>query len=126
MLLDDERSTQRNHHQHAEDAAGEGEHRDLEVVEVLLAAGAEEDQRRDREDDAGRHRLASRSDRLDDVVLQDGRTAEPLQDRDRQHRDRNRCTDGQTGAKAEIDRRSTEQQAEQRPENDRLGRELGG
>ena len=45
VLLHDERAPERHHHQDAQDAAGEGEHRDLEVVEVARAALAEEDQR---------------------------------------------------------------------------------
>src|SRR4029450_86425 len=71
MLLDDERPPERNHHQDAEDAAGEGEHRDLEVVEVLWAVGYEKDERRNREHNAARDRFASGANRLDDVVLED-------------------------------------------------------
>ena len=100
VLLDDERAPQRHHHQDAEDAAGEGEHRDLEVVEIARTALAEEDQRRDREDHAGGDRLARRADRLDDVVLEDRRAAEALQHRDGEHRDGNRGADRQAGAQA--------------------------
>ena len=35
VFLDDQRAAQRHHHQHAEDAAGKRQHRDLRVVEVL-------------------------------------------------------------------------------------------
>ena len=75
VLLHDQRAPQRHHHQHAEDAAGQRQHRDLEVVEVAGAAG-EENQRRHREDDAAGDRFAGRPDRLDDVVLENGRSAE--------------------------------------------------
>ena len=125
VLLDDERAAQRHHHQDAEDAAGEGEHRDLEVVEEALAAVAEEEQRRHGEDDPRGHRLAGRADRLDDVVLEDRRAAEPLQDRDGEHGDRDRRADRQPGAQPEVDRRGAEEQPEQRAEHDGLGRELG-
>ena len=114
VLLDDQRAAQRHHHQHAEDAAGEGQHRDLEVVEVARAVGRQEDQRRDGEDDAAGDRFAGRSDRLDDVVLENRRAAELLQHRDREHGDRDRRADRQAGAQPEIDGRGAEQQPEQR------------
>ena len=114
MFLDDQRAAQRHHHQHAEDAAGEGQHRDLEVVEVVRAVRRQEDQRRDGEDDAAGDRLAGRADRLDDVVLEDRRAAELLQHRDREHGDRDRGADGQAGAQPEIDGGGAEQQPEQR------------
>ena len=114
VLLDDQRAAQRHHHQHAEDAAGEGQHRDLEVVEVAGAVRHQEDQRRDREDDAAGDRFARRSDRLDDVVLEDRRAAELLEHRDREHRDRDRGADRQPGAQPEIDRRGAEEEPEER------------
>ena len=82
-------------------------------------------QRRDGEDDAAGHRLAGRTDRLDDVVLEDRRAAEPLEHRDREHRDRNRGADRQAGAQPEVHRRRAEEQPEQRAEHDGLGGELG-
>ncbi len=124
VLLDDEGPAQRHHHQHAEDPPGEGEHRDLEIREERLAAFAEEEQRRDREDDTRGHRLAGRSDRLDDVVLEDGRAAEALEDRDGQDGDGNGGTHGQPGAKPQVDRGRAEDQAEERTEQDGPGREL--
>ena len=102
------------------------EHRDLEVVEVRRAVAAQEDQRRDREDDAAGDRFAGRSDRLHDVVLEDRRSAEPFEHRDREHRDRNRRADRQARAQPEIDRRGAEEQSEERADDDRLERELGG
>ena len=103
VLLHDQRAPQRHHHQHAEDAAREGEQRDLEVVEVGRPARRQEDERGNREHDAAGHRLAGRSDRLHDVVLEDGRPAEPLEHRDREHRDRDRRADGEAGAQPEVD-----------------------
>jgi hypothetical protein len=51
MLLHDERTAQRDHHQYAKDAAGEREHRDLDVVEIAGTVGHQENQRGNREDD---------------------------------------------------------------------------
>ena len=125
VLLDDERAAQRHHHQDPEDPAGKGEHGDLEVVEEALPAVAEEEQRRHGEDHPGGHRLAGRADRLDDVVLEDRRAAEPLQHRDGEHGDGNRRADRQPGAQPEVDRRGAEDQPEERSEDDGLDRELG-
>ena len=125
MLLFDEGAAQRHHHQHAEDAPGNREERDLQVVEVRRSVRDQEDERRNREHDARGERLAGRADRLHDVVFENRRCAEPLEDRDRQHRDRDRRADGEAGPQAEIDRRCPEQQAEERAEDDRAERELG-
>ena len=57
VLLDDEGAAQRNHEEDAERAAHGRQHEDRDVLEVVLAVGQEE-QRRHREDDAGRDRLA--------------------------------------------------------------------
>ena len=40
VLFDDQRTTQRDHHQHAEDAARDRQHRDLEVIEIRGAKGS--------------------------------------------------------------------------------------
>ncbi len=98
VLLDDQRAPQRHHHQHAEDAAGERQHRDLRVVEILRSFRHQEDQRRDREDHAAGHRFAGRADGLDDVVFEDRRAAQSLQHRDGEHGDRNRRADGEAGS----------------------------
>ena len=124
VLLDDERAAQRHHHQDAQDAAGEGQHQDLEIAEVAGAVRRQEDQRRDREDDAAGDRLAGGSDRLDDVVLEDGRAAQLLQHRDGEHGDRDRGADRQAGPQAQVDGRGPEDQAEQHAQDDGLGREL--
>ena len=113
VFLDDEGATERHHHQHAEDAPGKREERDLEVVEERLTAFAEEDQRRDGEDDAGGHRLARGADRLHDVVLENRGSAQTLEHGDREHGDRNRGTDGQI-RHAGRDRRSTRRRSGRR------------
>ena len=123
VLLDDQRPPQRDHEQHAEDAADQREGEDVEVVEVRLAV-REEDERRDGESDAGGDRLAGRADRLHDVVLEDGRLADVLEDADRQHRDRDRGRDGQAGGERQVDRRRAEDQPEDRSQKDRLEGEL--
>jgi hypothetical protein len=53
--------------------------------------------------------LAGRADRLHDVVFQDRGFAELLEDRDREHRDRNGGRDGQPGAQGEVDGRGAEE-----------------
>ena len=50
-----------------------------EVGEVRGSERQQEDQRRDREDDARGERFTGGSDRLDDVVLEDRRAAELLE-----------------------------------------------
>jgi hypothetical protein len=124
VLLDDQCTSERHHHQHAEDAAGEGEHRDLQVIEIAGALRHQEDERRDGEHDAAGHGLAGRPDGLDDVVFEDRRTAELLQYGNGQDGDGNRCGNGQPGAQAEIDRRGAEDDTEQRTDQDRLDGEF--
>ena len=142
VLLDDERPPQRDHHQDAEHAADHRQREDRPVGEVRLAdadaggrVAAEEQKPRQGEHHAGRDRLARRPDRLDDVVLQDRRRAEPLEDRDRQHRDRDRRRDGEAGLERQVDRGGAEDHPEQHPQHDgarrqlgevRLGRDVGG
>ena len=126
VLLDDQRAPQRHHHQHAEQAAGEREHGDLQIVEVIGAVRGEENQCRQREHDAGGQRFACRADRLDDVVLEDRGAAEALEHRDGEHRDRNRGADGEPRPQAQIDRRGAEDQAEDGADHDGLDGELRG
>ena len=71
MLRDDQRASKRDHHQDSEQSAEYGdEHhaRDLEVE-------SEDQNRRHRDADAERDRLAGRSGCLHDVVLEDRRVA---------------------------------------------------
>jgi hypothetical protein len=126
MFLHDQCAAERHHHQDAENAAGKGEHRDLHVVEIPWTVGCQEDQRGDGEHDAARNRLTSGSDRLDDVVFQNRGAAKFLEHGDRQHGDRNRRAHREACAQTEIHGGRAEQQAEERPENDRARRELGG
>ena len=125
VLLDDQGPAERHHHQHAENAAGKGQHRDLEVVEIRRPERFQEEQRRNREHDAAGDRFARRSDRLDDVVLENGRTTEALEHRDRQHGDRDRCADCQPRAQSQVDGGCAEQKSEERADHDGLQREFG-
>ena len=125
VFLHDERASQRHHHQHAEQPAGGREHQDLKISKVAGAVRRQEDERRNGEDHTAGDRFTGRADRLHDVVFEDRGTAQPLQHRDGEHGDRNRCADGQSGAQPQVDRRRAEEQPEQRADDDRLQRELG-
>ena len=126
MLLDDERAAHRHHHQHADDAAYRGERDDLEDVEVLLRTAARDEQeRRDREHDARGNRFARRPDRLDDVVLEDRGLAEALEDRDREHGNRDRGRHREPGAERQVHRHRAEDEAEDGTEHHGLDGELG-
>ena len=104
VLLDDQGASQRHHHQHAENATCKRQQQDLRVIEISRAVWEEEDQRGHGKNHAAGHRFARRANRLDDVVLEDRRAAEFFQDRDRQHRDRDRRADGEAGTKAQVHR----------------------
>ncbi len=132
VLLDDQRPAQRDHHQHAQHAAHQRQRQDRPVREIADAdalagrgVAAQEQEAGQGEHDAGGDRFARRADRLHDVVLQDGRLAESLEQRDRQHRDRDRCRHRQPGLQRQVDRRRAEDDAEQRADDDRLDGELG-
>jgi len=112
--------------QRADDPAGDGQERNLPVIEVRRAVGQEEDQCRDREDHPGRQRLTRRADRLDDVVFEDRALPEELEHRDREHGDRNRRRHREARLEREVDRGGAEQDAEDRSEDDGLDRELRG
>ena len=73
VLLDDERAPQRDHHQDAEQAAEHRDEHDARDLEIE----AEDHDRRHRHADAEGDRLAGRARRLDDVVLEDRRVAQP-------------------------------------------------
>ena len=126
MFFDDECSAERHHHEDAENAAREGQHRDLHVIEIAGAVRGQENKRRHREDHTAGDGLTGGSNRLHDVVLENRGTAQPLQHGNGEHGDRNRCAHRQAGTQAEIHRRRSEQQAEERTENHRAGGELGG
>ena len=80
MFLHNELAAQRNHEQHAQPSADEGEHEDARVFEIE----AEKNQRRQREDDAGGDGLAGIAGGLHDVVLKNRSTAEGAQNADGQ------------------------------------------
>ncbi len=125
VLLHDQRAAQGHHHQDAEEAARESQHRDLKIGEVCGSVRRQEDEGRNREHHSARHRLASGSDGLDDVVFEDGGAPKALQHRDGEHGDGNRGAHGQACAEPEVDGRRAEQETEQHAEDDRLRGELG-
>ncbi len=109
MLFDDELTAQRNHEEYAQPAADEGQQKDARVFQIE----AEEDQRRQGEDDAGGNGLAGVAGGLHDVVFEDGRTAEGAQDADGEDRDGNGGGDGEPGSEAHIDGDSAKDDAEE-------------
>ena len=123
VLLDDERAAQRDHHQNAEQTAerrDEHHARDLEIE-------PEDHDRGHRDAETERDRFARRSGGLHDVVLENGRVAraelgEEPEERDRNDRDRNRRADRQSDLEDQIKRRSAEDHAEQRADDQRARR----
>ena len=115
VLLHDELAPQRDHEEHAEPSADEGEDEDARVLEIE----AEEDQRRQGEDDAGRDRLAGIAGGLDDVVLEDGGAAKRAQDADGEHRDRDRGRHRQARAQSDVDGDGAEENPEERTQQKR-------
>src|SRR2546427_4953033 len=65
-----------------------------------------------------RDRIRRRAGRLDDVVFENRGATEPAEDRDRQHRDRNRGADGEADLQREVDVRRAEDEAENHAEHD--------
>ena len=120
MLLHDELAAQRNHEEHAEPAADQREKEDARVFEIE----AEKDQRRQSEDDAGSDGLAGVARGLDDVVFKDRSAAKRAQHADGEHRDRNRCRDGEPGAQPDIDRDRAEKNPEERAQQQRAEGQL--
>ena len=122
VLLHDELPAQRNHEEHARASPPmQREQEDARVFEIE----AEKDQRRQGEDDAGRDGLAGVAGGLHDVVFEDRGAAQSAQHADREHRDRNRCRDGQPGAQADVDRDRAEENAEDRAQQQRAEGKLG-
>jgi len=131
VLLDDQRPTQRDHHQHAQYTAHHRQRQDRPVREIRIAdavAGrgvtAQEQEAGQCEHDAGGDRFARGADRLHDVVFEDRGLAEFLEQGDRQHRDRDRRGYGQPGLQRQVDRGRAEHDAEQRADDDRLDGEF--
>ena len=86
---------------------------------------AEEDQRRQGEDDAGGDGLAGVAGGLDDVVFEDAGAAEGAEDGDGEDGDRNGGGDGETGAEADVDGDGAEEDAEDGAEEEGADGELG-
>ena len=127
MLLHDQRVAQRDHEQHAEQAAHHGDRGDRAPGERV----AEEEQRGEGEDDARGDRLAGGAGGLHHVVLEDRRRLgaegrrEIAEDRDREHRDRDRRAHGETDLEREVHARRGEDEPEEDAEDDGAGGELG-
>ena len=100
VFFDDQLSPQRDHEQHAKPTAEQGERKDSRTLEIE----AQEDQRRQREDHAGRDGLARIASRLHDIVFEDRSTSERAKDGDRQHGNWDARRDRQAGAQADIHR----------------------
>ena len=96
MFAHDERIAQRDHEQNTQDAAAQGDDRDLQKARLLaLALSRPQEQRGKGEDCARSQRLACGTDRLDDVALQNGVAAH--QDADNAHGDNRRRNGGRHG-----------------------------
>src|SRR5262249_2900069 len=80
---------------------------------------------RQREDDAGRDGFTGGADRLNDIVLEDRRLADFLEDGDREHGHRNRRRHGQTGLEREVHGCGAEDDAGNCLEHDRFAGESG-
>ena len=108
VFLDDEFSSQRNHEEDAEPSAEQREKKDAGVFQIE----AEKDERGQGEDDAGGNRLAGVAGGLDNVIFEDRGAAESTQHTDRQHGDWNGGSNGEPGAKADVDSDGAEKDAE--------------
>ncbi len=122
LLLDDQRATQRDREHHAEQPAEAGDHAHPNIVE--RAPVAEDHERREREDHAGRERLARGRARLHDVVLEDVGLFEKPQHGHRDHRGRNRRGHREPREHAEVRVRAGEHGGKQHAEHERLDGEL--
>ena len=120
VLFDDELAAKRNHEENAEPSAEESEREDAGRFEIE----AKEDESGKCEDDTGRDGLASVAGALNDVVFEDAGFAERSQDGDGQNRDGNGCGDRETSTETDIYGDSTEENAEDCPEDERSCREF--
>ena len=125
MLLHDEGTPQRDHHQDAEQPAHQGDDEHTRKLEVET----ENQNRRHRDADPKRNRLTRRPRRLRDVILQNRRVAQPHLRQPSEHgqrddRHRNRRTYGQTDFEHEVERGGSENHAEDRTRDDGPSREL--
>ena len=121
VLFHNELAAQRNHEQHAQPAAKERERKDAARLQVE----PQEDQRRQRENDAGGDGLARVASGLDDVVLQNAGAAKHTQDGDGEHRDGNAGCNRKSSAQADIHRDRAKDDAEERAQQQRAEGQLG-
>src|SRR5882762_10354498 len=124
VFLDDELASQRDHEEHAEPSAEESQRKDSPKGE--FGAEAEKNQRGNREHDAGGERFAGWAGGLDDVVFEDGGTAESAKNADGEHGNGDRSGNGEPGAQADVDSHRAEKQSEERAKDHRAnGKFLG-
>jgi len=123
VLFDDELAAKRNHEEDAEPSAEKRERED--APEGEFGAEAEKDERGNGEHDAGGERFARGAGGLDDVVFENGGTAEGAENADGQNRDGNGGGDGKTGAEADVHGDSSKQESEERAEDDGANGEFG-
>ena len=113
VLAFDEQPAQRDHEQHAEQSAGERQQRHLEDGRIEVP----QEQRRDGEDDAARHRARRRADGLRHVGFENAAAlagrGEHLVSGDGHDRDGNGGRDREPGAQSEVGVRGAEDDAEE-------------
>jgi hypothetical protein len=121
VLLDDELAAQRNHEQYSEKTANQGQHENARILEVE----AEEDKRRQGEDDARGDGLAGVAGGLDDDVFEDGSPAKGAENADGEDRDGDGGGHREAGTQADIDRDGAKDDPEERAEQNGAEGELG-
>jgi len=131
VLLHDEGPTERDHHEHAEQAAEDGDERDADVLEIV----AENEQRGHGDAYAEGNRLTGGARGLDDVIFEDRgaaakERAEHAEKRDREDGDGDGGRDGQANLEDKVEGRSAENDAEDGAADDggpgEFGRRLVG
>ena len=116
--------SQGNHKKDAQHAAHECQQQnagDIRNTERI----AEENQRRQGENHTGSDGFARRTRRLHDVVFEDSRSPQPLEDADGKHRDRNGGAHRQPGAQRQVDSDRPEDDAQQGAQDDCAQCEFG-
>ncbi len=121
MLLHNQLPPQRNHEQHAQPATKQGQREDAGILQIE----AKKDQCRQRKNHARSNRLPRIPRRLDDVVLQNRRTPQHPQNRNRQHRNRDGRRHRQTRPQPHIHRDRTKDDTKDRTNQDRAQGQLG-
>ena len=120
VLLDDQVPAQRDHHEHAEHAAGEGQHHRARPVQ----GEAEEDERGQGEGDPRRDALPRRARRLDHAVLEDAgaRAQDPregAEERDGDDGDGDGGGDREADPEGQVDGGGAEDDAQERAHDER-------